>query len=36
VVGEVTDWQGHSPEALQAMKDGVERARQLGIEAIDD
>jgi hypothetical protein len=36
VVGEVTDWQGHSPEALKAMKDGVERARQLGIEAIDD
>jgi rifampin ADP-ribosylating transferase len=36
VVGEVTDWQGHSPEVLKAMKDGVERARQLGIEAIDD
>jgi rifampin ADP-ribosylating transferase len=36
VVGEVTDWQGHSPEALQTMKDNVERSRQLGIEAIDD
>jgi hypothetical protein len=36
VVGEVTDWQGHSPEALKAMKDNVERSRQLGIEAIDD
>jgi hypothetical protein len=36
VVGEVTDWQGHSPEALKAMKDNVERARQLGVEAIDD
>jgi hypothetical protein len=36
VVGEVTDWEGHSPEKLQAMKDGVERSRQLGIEAIDD
>jgi hypothetical protein len=36
IVGEVTDWQGHSPEQLKAMKDGVERARQLGIEAIED
>ena len=35
VVGEVTDWQGHSPEALKAMKDNIERSRQLGIEAID-
>lgn len=36
VVGEVTEWQGHSPEALKAMQDNVARARQLGIEAIDD
>ena len=36
VTGEVTDWQGHSPEALEAMKDGVERAKRLGIEPIDD
>lgn len=36
VVGEVTGWQGHSPEALQAMKDHIERLRQLGVEAIDD
>jgi hypothetical protein len=36
VVGEVTDWQGHSPEALRAMKDNIERLRQLGVEAIDD
>lgn len=36
VVGEVLDWQGHSPETLQAMKDAVERARQLGVEAIED
>ncbi len=35
VVGEVTEWQGHSPEALKAMKDNIERSRQLGIEAID-
>jgi hypothetical protein len=36
ITGEVIDWQGHSPEQLQAMKDGVERARQLGIEAIEE
>lgn len=36
VAGEVTDWQGHSPEALQAMKDHAERLRRLGVEAIDD
>ena len=26
VIGEVTDWVGHSPEALAAMRDGVARA----------
>jgi hypothetical protein len=36
VLGEVTYWQGHAPEALKAMKDSVERARRLGVEAIDD
>jgi hypothetical protein len=36
VIGEVTDWQRHSPEQLKAMNDGIERAKQLGIEAIED
>ena len=36
VTGEVTDWQGHSPEVLKAMKDNLERLKQLGVEAIDD
>jgi len=36
VTGEVTDWQGHSPEALKAMKDGLARLAQLGVEPIDD
>jgi hypothetical protein len=36
VMGEVTAWQGHSPEQLKAMKDNLERLRQLGIEAIED
>jgi hypothetical protein len=36
VIGEVIEWQGHSAEELKKMKDGVERARQLGVEAIED
>ena len=36
VASEVADWQGHPPEALQKMKDHVERMRQLGVEANDD
>ena len=36
VTGEVTDWQGHSPEAVKAMKDNIERLRRLGVEAIGD
>jgi rifampin ADP-ribosylating transferase len=35
VTGEITDWQGHSPEKLKAMKDGLERLAQLGVEPID-
>lgn len=33
---EVTDWQGHSEEQINAMKENLERLRQLGIEAIED
>ena len=36
VTGEITHWQGHAPEALEAMKDGVERLERLGVEPIDD
>jgi rifampin ADP-ribosylating transferase len=32
----VTDWQGHPPEQLKAMKDGLERLKREGVEAIDD
>ena len=31
VTGEVTDWQGHSPETIQTMKDRIK-----GLEPIDD
>ena len=36
ITGELTDWVGHSPEAIQAMKDGLARLKQLGTAAIDD
>lgn len=36
VSGEVTDWQGHSPEQLQAMKESLANLDRLGIEAIED
>ena len=36
VVGEVTEWEGHSPEKLKEMKDHLELLKQLGIEAIED
>ncbi len=36
VTGEVTDWKGHSPEQLKAMKDYLEQLKQQGIEAIED
>jgi hypothetical protein len=35
VIGEITEWQGHAPEQLQAMKDGVARAMAEGAEIID-
>lgn len=36
VVGEVTVWQRHSPEQVRAMKDGLDRLMEQGIEAIED
>lgn len=36
VIGELADWQGHTPEQLKAMKDHLDRLKQLGIEAIED
>ena len=35
VTGEVTEWQGHSPERLQEMKDNLERLKAQGAEIID-
>lgn len=36
VVGEIVDWIGHEPEALAAMRAGVEAAMRGGSAAIED
>jgi|ERR1019366_365744 rifampin ADP-ribosylating transferase len=35
VVGEITIWQGHLTEQVKAMKDGLAKLKEQGIEAID-
>jgi hypothetical protein len=35
VTGEVSDWEGHSPERLKEMKDNLQRLKEQGVEAID-
>jgi rifampin ADP-ribosylating transferase len=36
VVGEVTIWQGHAPEQLNAMKDGLAKLKEQGIDSLND
>jgi SAM-dependent methyltransferase len=36
VIAEHTNWQGHAPDVLQAMRDNLARLKQLGVEPIDD
>lgn len=36
VVGEVTNWQSHSPEQLETMKNNLKKLKEMGIEAIED
>lgn len=36
VIGEVTEWQGHTPDQLKVMKNHIEQLKQQGIEAIED
>jgi len=36
VVGELTDWEGHSPEQVQAMRDGLAELSRQGRAVIDD
>jgi hypothetical protein len=35
VVGEVTNWRGHTPEQLQRMRESLERLKSEGAEIID-
>ena len=36
VIDELTDWTGHAPEQVQAMKDGLARLAAQGVEAINE
>lgn len=36
VVGEITIWRGHLPEQVKAMKDGLAKLKEQGIEAIEN
>lgn len=36
IVGEITDWAGHSPEQLQAMRDGLADLKRRGLAVIYD
>jgi hypothetical protein len=36
IVGEVTVWQGHAPEQVQAMRDGLAKLRAQGADIIID
>jgi hypothetical protein len=36
VVGEITVWQSHSPEQVKAMKEGIAKIREQGMEIIED
>jgi rifampin ADP-ribosylating transferase len=36
VVGELVEWVGHSPEKLQAMRDGLDALRRKGTAQIED
>lgn len=36
VIGEVAEWERHSPEALKVMRDHLEELKRQGIEAIDE
>jgi rifampin ADP-ribosylating transferase len=36
VVGEITLWQGHPAEQVQAMKDGLARLKEQGVNSLND
>ncbi len=36
VIGEISEWKGHSPEVLKNMKDNLIKLKEQGIEAINE
>jgi len=36
VVGEITRWQGHPPDQVKAMKEGLEKLKEKGINSLND
>ena len=36
IVGELADWVGHSPDRLQAMRDGLDDLKRRGLAVIYD
>jgi rifampin ADP-ribosylating transferase len=36
VVGELKSWTGHTPEQVQAMKDGLAELKRRGLDVLDD
>ena len=36
IVGEVTIWQGHAPEQVKRMKDGLEKLNEQNINSLND
>ncbi|MBU7578241.1 MAG: NAD(+)--rifampin ADP-ribosyltransferase, partial [Flavihumibacter sp.] len=36
VVGEVTLWQGHTPEQLKSMKEGLAKLKEQGINSLNE
>lgn len=36
IVGELTDWVGHSPEQVQTMRDNLAELRRKGLDVIED
>lgn len=36
IVGEVTIWQGHTPEQVKAMKEGLAKLKEKGINSLND
>ena len=36
IVGEVTVWQGHTPEQVKQMKEGLEKLREQGLDIIEN